>query len=514
MDRRQITCGSTPTRGEFATNTTKMTQPKLNKLTVHLPRQHYDVPTALDIVIDEGLASEVVAVTTSLKRIYIHLKTSDAKTQLLQKPEFTDSFGFKPLVVTAQGIPVEATLDQVRSLFNMWGKTEKIAPVIKNYKQIKYRNGNWHVTFSKLNKELPKNINIGHRTLGQLTVTLAFNADEMNKMVTRNQKSNETRSTAPCNSTRGDGTMVVSKMPTPAAPVRIPAGSTSSASDVDLATSEMSLSGGETEYEKTNVTSVRSKTSTQFQPKEIQALIPSVKVVLKGTSTTLSNRFQNQQPTKKTVESVNKPQVNSPKKPNTRSQEAAKSENAKLTEPQVKSKTFLLELHQGKTIKLINESRKKTVISLDKCPTHSIRVNYHEYQKQGREIFTRSESIREWKPAFETRCYLGEAAWIYLLNLQEWSHLQQLISDIRARELNIQFNDIPRLVETIKQQAALYRKTNKTNIKHRSINMETEMRYMINLACKKRDDPTPITPDRCCWDIWRHHPELFYNSSN
>ena len=157
---------------------------ELYALAVYLPRDGHTIEAALDVVINNQLGGEVIAVTTSLKRIYIHLKSLETKQHLL-KHGFYDPVAPKPLVVTAQGIPVELSAKDVTSIFASWGEVIKVRATTKQYRNIRYRNGNWQIQFKRLYKKLPVHISATHRAIEEtIRITAAFDNAEMLKLIT------------------------------------------------------------------------------------------------------------------------------------------------------------------------------------------------------------------------------------------------------------------------------------------------------------------------------------------
>jgi len=166
---------------------------RFNEKTVHLPRPEWTIEKALDTIINIGLQEQVVAVTTSLKRVYIHLDTLAAKNLLLTtRTEFQDSTRTTSLVVTVQGIPVEYDQNHVTSIASQWGTFTKIQPIKKTYKTIKYRNGNWQIIFSDLSKALSHKYTITLPGDNPTKITLAYNDADMGRLVRKEEVKKQT----------------------------------------------------------------------------------------------------------------------------------------------------------------------------------------------------------------------------------------------------------------------------------------------------------------------------------
>jgi len=166
---------------------------RFNEKTVHLPRPEWTIEKALDTIINIGLQEQVVAVTTSLKRVYIHLDTLAAKNLLLAtRTEFQDSTRTTSLVVTVQGIPVEYDQNHVTSIASQWGTFTKIQPIKKTYKTIKYRNGNWQIIFSDLSKALSHKYTITLPGDNPTKITLAYNDADMGRLVRKEEVKKQT----------------------------------------------------------------------------------------------------------------------------------------------------------------------------------------------------------------------------------------------------------------------------------------------------------------------------------
>uniref|UniRef100_A0A7M5X9X3 Uncharacterized protein n=1 Tax=Clytia hemisphaerica TaxID=252671 RepID=A0A7M5X9X3_9CNID len=136
-----------------------------------------------------GFGSNVYAVTRSMKRTYVHLNSLEQKTSLTKG--FYDPVVSIPLVVTAQGIPIELTKNDVFDIFSAWGEVTKTIATTKIYRNIRYRNGNWQIHFKRFFKELPNHISAKSSALNEnIYITTAFDKAEMIKRVVPTRPTN------------------------------------------------------------------------------------------------------------------------------------------------------------------------------------------------------------------------------------------------------------------------------------------------------------------------------------
>lgn len=155
---------------------------KLHALSVYVSSE-ISVESAIDKIIDCGYGSDIIAVTRSMKRTYVHLKSLATKQHLLTKG-FFDPVESVPLVVTAQGIPIELDKNDVFNIFKSWGEVTKTIATTKTYRNIRYRNGNWQIHFKRFYKEFQNHISASSEALKEkIYITTKFDKAEMIKRV-------------------------------------------------------------------------------------------------------------------------------------------------------------------------------------------------------------------------------------------------------------------------------------------------------------------------------------------
>ena len=477
---------------------------KLYALAVYLPRDDFTIEQVLDAAISYGLANEVVAVTTSIKRIYLHLKTVESKHKLLRNG-FFDPVASKPLVVTAQGIPIELSAKDVTSIFSSWGEVTKATPTTKQYKNIRYRNGNWQLHIKKFHKQLPTHISAKHPDITEnIYITTAFDHAEMLKRVVppRSDKSNPNPPPQPQRS----GEEKLSNLPKrtiqkptdqleqgSSTPTQTGAGSKElymartpscgpMAAEVDQRTTE------DMEYE-VNPTQVNRKRTEQHQelPKSPKKSKTTTNSTPGSVAQSAARQTSNPEvPVQHPSSDQNKTSSTSSKSKGESNQRQKVSKFATLTNPKPNSMRNKFSVYVSKRYNLFKER------------------NY--------------SNIRVWKPALDESNRYGDIAWAFFLTDIEWGALMFRLHELR----NEKSGDKDRHDLHYDDFVDYYMKfLDKGPSKFSDYLGHQQVNYLLQIAQTRYEnfktlrtgfEPNGFYPSDNIWAIWRVNTDLFYNS--
>uniref|UniRef100_A0A7M5X0I7 Uncharacterized protein n=1 Tax=Clytia hemisphaerica TaxID=252671 RepID=A0A7M5X0I7_9CNID len=516
---------------------------KLHALAVYLPNGknifRIEVEQALDKAIDLGVGSNVYAVTRSMKRTYVHLNSLEAKKHLLQKG-FYDPVVSIPLVVTAQGIPIELTKNDVFDIFSAWGEVTKTIATTKIYRNIRYRNGNWQIHFKRFYKELPNHISAKSSALNEnIYITTAFDKAEMIKRVvpTRPTNTNPPPPSQPQSSgaEKTKTTTVYPKQPTNPtyhkqasrrptdeplgllaknivsgnAPETSPSYSgavkeASSHMDVDSLDSDLNV-GTTNRQEDSLKKPMRTYINHGNRHLEEAPMDFEVNPTQITRKTPVEGHDQDKSPKKSKTE-TNSTQVS-----------VAQSAAHQTSNPEVAVRTpFGTKTSTQKTTSGESKSPRPAVAgnlyqTISNSKKNSIDNNFNKFTKARMDYFlqTPPTTVTRLKDAVEGKSYYGHIAWAFFLDEHEWAALMFLIT-----QKNYNYNDTNYGFFTDS-----YMHYVDINPKAMSINVteSVQLEYFITVVKSRweefRDTKSLIGkpyPSDKNWAIWRFNQGLYY----
>eukprot|EP00111_Clytia_hemisphaerica_P015253 TCONS_00044978-protein len=450
---------------------------KLNALAVYLP-DRYAVESVLDAAIDCGVGKDVVAVTRSLKRTYVHLESLEAKQHLLKRG-FLDPVEAKPLVVTAQGIPIELTKDDVIAIFSTYGKVLKVNATMKKYRDISYRNGNWQIHFKQFYEQLPNHISTKNSALCEnIYITTVFDNAEMLKRVvpTRSSESNPPPLSQP-------------------------------------------QSKGEI---KTKIVYQIKTTSTSQEgvpPMEVDKPTKSTSTIQQKKVPVGGNRVQSPMEVDKPNDHSKRPKVQTtPMKTNSNQGSVAQSAAKQTSNPEVpvqtpsksksKTKTKTTSTGELRTPITTVEGDSNGLIPMYK-PT-SMKNNFSSYYNDRNQHYNGkpTPSMDDWDRTILTPQIYGHVAWSHYLNKTEWASLMHILSTVREQH-GIQ-NSEANISHFAKEMEDFleYSDSNESG-EFEQLGKITQIEHFLTIA---RNRCKSGIPRNCMenWGIWRFNDDLFF----